>query len=383
MSLYHVVFLLLLFGVVIEYWQKRTPKILFFACFAALTLMLCLRFGQGTDYAAYRMIYYTMPANVSGMLAYRYAKAEMGWRLITMLFRMTGVSFDVFVFLLSAFQMWMLWRFLKRYCKYQILALFIGYHTLYLTYLVSAMRQGTVIIVFLGLLLPWLLEGKWLRYLVATYLLMNIHSVAMILLLPVVFLCLRLSVKHIVALVAIGFSAGIILSIFDIGNLIAVILPSYAGETDISVVALLERVATFVLVTYMYYLYNDGLEPSMDDPYYKLYKIYAFGILIYGLLMWSPLISSRTIFALKALEIPLITTCITKCRKGKMLALVYLVLLCTVLYVKNIDSSISQAEYLNTNIWNYPYYTIWDKDAAIAGRAETSKYYEWLYQESR
>lgn len=383
MSLYHIVFLLLIFGVVIEYWKRETPKGLYVVTFLVLTVMLCIRFGQGTDYAAYRMIYYTMPANLPGAMAYAYAKAEYGWRLITMVFRMANLPFEVFVFLLSAFQMLMLWRFINRYCKYKLLALFLGYHTLYLTYIFSAMRQGTVIIVFLGLLLQWLLDGKYFRYCIAVYLLMNIHSVAMVLYIPAIVVAIRFSVEHIIALVAIGFSLGAVLSIFDVGYILSAIGMSYAGESNISLIALLERIATFVLVTYMYYLYVDGQEPPQNDPFFKLYKIYAFGILIYGVLMWSPLISSRTIFALKALEIPLICTCITKCRKGKTLALLYCVLLCTVLYVKNIDSSISQGEYFNTSVWNYPYYTIWDKEEAIAGRAETSKYYEWLYRESR
>lgn len=383
MPLYHLVFVFLLFGAVIEYWQKKTPKLLLFLSFVILTAMLCLRFGQGTDYAAYRMIYYTMPTNLSETLTYAYAKAELGWRLITMVFRMANIPFEVFTILLSAIQMWLLWRFIKRYCKNGILALFLGYHTLYMTYLVSAMRQGTVIIVFLGLLLPWLLEGKWLRYCIGAALLLSIHSVAIVLFVPIVVLAIRFRVQHVVALVCIGFSVGIVLAIFGVGNILSAIGMSYGGESDISVVALAERLATYVLVTYMYYLYTDGLEPDHNDPYCKLFKIYSVGILIYGVLMWSPLISSRTIFALKALEIPLITTCIMKCKKGRSIALVYCALLCTVLYVKNIGSSISQSEYLNTSILQYPYYSIWDKEEAIAGRAETSRYYEWLYRTSR
>jgi hypothetical protein len=383
MPLYHLVFALLLFGAVIEYWQRKTPKILYVVCFLVLTGMLCLRFGQGTDYVSYRMIYYTIPANLAGTINYGHAKAEIGWRLITMLFRMAGLKFEVFVILLSLLQMWLMWRFVKRYCHYRILALFLGYHTLYLTYLFSAMRQGTVIMVFLGLMLPWLLEGKWVRYCVTALLLTTIHPVSLIMLVPAVVLCIRISVKHTVALVAVGFCVGILFSVCDVGLLLRAIVPTYAGETEISVVALAERVASFILVTYMYYLYCDGVEPDVHDPFYKIYKIYAFGILIYGVLMWSPLISSRTIFSLKVLEIPLITTCMVKCRKGKSIAILYLVLLCSVLYLKNISSCITQAEYLNTNVWNYPYYSIWDQEAAVKSRAKTSKYYEWLYKTRR
>ena len=380
MPLYHIVFLLLLAGAVIEYRQGKTPKRLYGLCFLVLTAMLCLRFGQGTDYVSYRMIYYTIPADLAGTINYGYAKAEIGWRLITMLFRMAGQPFEVFVFLLSLLQMGLLWRFVKRFCRCRCLALFLGYHTLYLTYLFSAMRQGTVILIFLGIMLPWLLEGKWGRYFLTSLLLTTIHPVSLILLVPMAALCIRISVKHIVALVAVGFCVGILFSVCDVGLLLSVIVPSYAAETEISIVAVAERIASFVVVTYMYYLYCDGLEPDAEDPFYKIYKIYAIGILIYGVLMWSPLISSRTIYSLKALEIPLITTCILKCRKGKLMCLMYLVLLCSVLYIKNIGSCITQAEYLDTTVWNYPYYSIWDQEAAIASRAKTSKYYQWLYE---
>jgi len=380
MPLYHIVFLLLLSGVIVEYWQRKTPKALYVLCFLAMTAMLCLRFGQGTDYVSYRMIYYTIPANLAGTINYGYAKAEIGWRLITMLFRMAGLKFEVFVFVLSLIQMGLLWRFIKRFCRYRILALFLGYHTLYLTYLCSAMRQGTVILVFLGIMLPWLLEGKWGRYFLTSLLLATIHPVSLILLVPMAALCIRISVKHILALVAVGFCVGILLSVCDVGLLLHAIVPSYAAETEISIVAVAERIASFVVVSYMYYLYCDGMEPDVEDPFYKIFKVYAFGILIYGLLMWSPLISSRTVFSLKALEIPLITTCLVKCRKGKLICLLYLVLLCSVLYIKNIGSCITQAEYLDTTVWNYPYYSIWDQEEAVASRSKTSKYYVWLYR---
>ena len=94
MSLYHIVFALLLFGVAIEYLQRRTPKLLFALSFAVLTAMLCLRFAQGTDYVAYRMIFYTMPTDLPGVLSYAHAKAEIGWRCITMLFRRSRPCID-------------------------------------------------------------------------------------------------------------------------------------------------------------------------------------------------------------------------------------------------------------------------------------------------
>ncbi len=378
MSLYHIVFLLLLFGVLIEYYKGKTPKGLFFLCFAVLTAMLCFRYGQGTDYAAYRMIYYTMPTSIAGTISYSFAKAEIGWRLLCMIFRRVGISFEMFVFLLSAVQMVLLWRFLSRYCKNKILALFLGYHTLYLTYMFSAMRQGTVILIFLGVLLQWLLDGKLVRYCIAAALCLSIHSVAVILFFPAILQLVRFSVERLIALVIVGSLLGVLLSIFDVGVLLARIGVHYTGESAVSIFALAERLASFVLVTYLYYLYNDGMAPSEKDPFFKLYEIYAFGIFIYGLLMWSPLISSRMIYALKALEIPLISTCIVKSRKARSIVMLYCVLLCSVMYIKKISSNIAEAQYVNTTVWNFPYISIWNWDKILACRANTSQYFDWL-----
>ena len=50
MSLYLIVFVLLLAFSVYEYWKRQTQKWLYWIAFGILTVMLCLRYGQGTDY---------------------------------------------------------------------------------------------------------------------------------------------------------------------------------------------------------------------------------------------------------------------------------------------------------------------------------------------
>lgn len=378
MSLYHIVFLLLLGGTLFEHYCKKTPKWLYCITFSALTVMLCLRFGQGSDYSAYSMIYYTMPTNIAGVMTWDAGKAEIGWRLLCMVFRKWDLSFPVFVAAVSLLEMAMIGRFVNRFCERKMLALFLSYHTLYLTYCFSAMRQGVVIAVFLGLLLQWLLDGKYLRYCVGVALCCSIHTVALVLLIPLVIRGIRLTVEQIVALVAVGACVGLLLSIFGIGNLLAMLGMNYAGESDISLVALAERACTFVLVSYMYHIYLGGQEPDQKDPLFQIYKFYAFGILLYGLLMWSPLISSRTIFVLKILEVPLICTCIGKCRKAANIAVLYCVAICSLLYVKNISSYITQQMYLKDSVWEYPYVSVFDKERAEKIRSKDAPFYEWL-----
>ena len=167
MSLYHILFACLLLGVFIELSHKETPKVYFNICFSVLTLMLCLRFGQGADYYSYNSIFTTMPLTLPELLTYRFGKVEIGWRFLCAAFKLLGCSFPFMIFVLAILEMLLFLRFINRYCKYKLFALFLGYHTFYLTYLFGALRQALVIALFLGLLLEWLLQGKYLRYCVA------------------------------------------------------------------------------------------------------------------------------------------------------------------------------------------------------------------------
>lgn len=379
MSLYHIVFLFLLFGVLVEFYQKKTPKFLLVVSFLLLSAMMVLRFGQGTDYYSYSLMYATMPRSLAGVMTYTRTKAEIGWRVLFMLSKNMGLSFAGFIFITSAMEMLLLWRFLRRYCENRMLALFLGYHTLYLTYFFSALRQAMVIAIFLGILLEWLLDGKWVRYCIGVLLCSTIHTVSIILLVPVIFLAIDLSFSRVVCITAIGFALGIVFSLVDINRLLARFLSiTYLEENNISLIALLERSCTYILVTYMMYIYVDGIEPDQNDKIFKIYKIYSLSVILYGLLMWSPLISSRTVYILKTVELALISLCIVKCKKARVIVLIYSILLSSMFYVKNISSYIAQGSYVDTSVRNYPYVSIFNRDLIAQKRGDTGEYIEWL-----
>lgn len=383
MSLYHIVFVFLLFGVLIEYNKRETPRWLFRVSFLILVFMMAFRFGQGSDYYSYNSIYNTMPLTFAEIAKYKFMKCEIGWRILCAIFKALGISFVGFVAILSVFEMFMLWRFLSYYCKNQMLALFLGYHTLYLTYFYSAFRQAFVISLFLGLFLEWLLQGKIIRYCIGVLLCATMHSVAWFLLLPIVFYWIKLSFTHTVCLVAIGFSLGIILSIFNVGAYLQEseainTAESYLGETSISVIALVERVVTYIFVTYTVFLHMEGREPEQKDKLFKLFKIYSLSLILYGILMWSPLISSRAIYLFKIMEIPLLSVCISKTKKARTLITLYCVLLSSLLYYKNIGSYISQGKYTEHTIVNYPYVTIFEAEKMAVYRKDTGYYIDWL-----
>lgn len=376
MSLYHIVFAVLAVGAVWEHIQKKTPRRLFAVSFLILTAMLCLRFGQGQDYFNYSQIFFALPANPLEAIRNQNIHSEPGWKVLCCLFKLAGLRFPALIFAVSAYMMAMFWRFLRLYGgERKMLALVLCYHTMYLTYFMSVLRQGIIIATLLGLLIPWLMKGKYIRYCIVVFLISTIHTVALLLLLLPIIKELNLKFKHMVAVAALGFLVGIVLSLMDVGLILRRIVDHvYLTESDVSIVALLERVATFSVVTLCYYIYLDGMEPDQKDFLHVIYKIYAVGVFLYGVLMWSALISSRTVYILKVIEIIMICACITRCKKTAGIVLCYGLLLSSVLYVKNIDSYLEQGQYQNATVVDYPYVSIFNQKDILNYRQDTHNY---------
>lgn len=268
------------------------------------------------------------------------------------------------------------YRFLRLYGgQRKMLALVLSYHTLYLSYFFSILRQGIVIATFLGLLLPWLMDRKYIRYCIIVLILSTIHSLSLLLLVLPLLHNLKINVKQTVCLVAIGFLMGILLTMIDIGSILYQIKPHiYFADSGMPVFTVLERVATFTIVTICFYVYAEGIEPEARDRFLTLYKFYAFGLFVCAILMWSALISSRAVYILKVIEIILICACIERSKKARTVILCYCLLLSSVLYVKNVDSYLKQGQYQNATVVNYPYVSVFDQTEILKYRHDTLGY---------
>lgn len=376
MPLYHIVFVLLIAGAVWEHLQKRTPPKLYAFAYFVLSAMLCLRFGQGQDYFSYAAIYYSLPQNVLEAIQNQEIHSEPGWKILCLLFRSAGAQFPVLVFVVSVYIMALFLRFLKIYGgDRKFLILVLCYHTLFMSYFVSSLRQAIVLATFLGAMLPWLQSKKYIRYCIVTCLFAMLHSVSLVLLILPVVCLVRLKFKDLVVLVVLGLLLGILLTIVNIPLVLQKILPIvYLGTSEISVIAIAERILTFAVVTFCYYLYLDGREPDPEEPLMLVYKIYAIGIFLYGLMIWSALISSRTVYVMKTVEVILIGASMYKCKKVGVVVLTYCLLLSAVMYVKNIDSYLIQGNYQNATVVDYPYVSIFNQKDILNYRQETHGY---------
>ncbi len=376
MSVYHIVFIALVFGAVWEHIKGKTPGKYFLFMFFALAAMLCFRFGQGPDYFNYAHIYHSLPINPIEAIQNKGIHTEPGWKILCCLFKAMQSPFPVFIGVVSAYMIVMFYRFLRMYGgERKMLALVLCYHTMYMSYFSGALRQGVVIATLLGLLLPLAVKRKYISYCVAVLLLSTIHSVALLLLLLPMLQCVKLTFKQTVCLTAVGFLLGVLFTMIDIDLMLNKIRPHmYFADAQVSVFAIVERVFTFAIVTFCCYTYWEGLEPSAKDPVLALYKFYAIGLFLYGLLMWSALISSRTSYVLKVIEIVLICICIVKCKKSRTIVLCYCLVLSVFLYVKNIDSYLLQGQYQNTTVISYPYVSVFNQKDILNYRQDTIGY---------
>ena len=178
MNLYLIVLLLLTEGAVLEWFKPKYQQKIFTVCWCVTTAVVALRFGQGTDYATYEGIYRTIPAVIDlskGYICGFYP--EMGWRLFCAFFKLFQAPFWTVTMAAAVIEMLLLGRFLKKYVPYQTTGLFLSYPVLIFVYMVAGLRQAMAICIFLGLVLPFYLEKKWIQYVIGVLIAASFHKV--------------------------------------------------------------------------------------------------------------------------------------------------------------------------------------------------------------
>jgi len=361
----------LLIGAVAEYRISHTPRVYFLLSFGLLVFVLLFRYGQGTDYFSYRYIYSNVSKDLIKSIHSPAIHGEIGWIFLCWIFRLCNAPFSFLVFAVSSLECYFLWRFIQRYCTRRCLALFLCYHTLYLTYYFSAMRQGIVISVFLGLLIPLLRRKRYLLYYTVSLLCVTIHSVAAALfLLPMVEMKLFSSLRRQLIFVLLGWILGGILATGVFDGLLKQLLPqavlNYLSMRGVSWFAILERIVSYTVTVLTVYM---TLEKGRKAPeYIRLFMgTVSIGMVIYGCFLWLPIVASRMSYLFKVVEIGIWATLLVDrdiLASGK---IIFCAVLVSCLYVKNIHAYIMEgAYYSHVNFLNYPY--LWVFDTANVSR---------------
>lgn len=361
MSPYLIVYAFLLIAATVAFMKKKDYNVLFIVSAIVLTLFLVLRYGQGTDYFSYMRLYEEAPGGITENKNFwdRNENVEIGWKLFEAAFQAIKAPFWVFMAAVGAGSMLLLCRFAVRCCPgARTFALLLAYPTWYLTYLFSGVRQGLTICVFLGLMLPFLLEKKYWQYFAVGIACLFIHKASFIVLAaPIV---LFLSQKTIWWILGGCAAAGVVISVPFVSGLLEKISLAlgknytFNGLGDISWIALAERLVTFAVIAFVFFKYRKEYEDKTAD---LIFKIYCYGLGVYLLLISSPLFASRMMFPMKMVEIVLAGIFIVKMPKWRYAIFLFFVGLTAVMTWKNIGSYIEQGGYTNS-IRDYPYVTV-------------------------
>ncbi len=368
MSLYLLTFLLAAAGTLFTWFKPLQEEKIYRACWVIMTLCLCLRFGQGTDYVTYHALYETIPPVIDLSQGYICGfHPEIGWRILSAVFKIFGAPFWVFTMGLGLVEMLLLHRYLSRYFKRKTMGLFMLYPVLYLTYMISGLRQGLAICVFLGLALPFYMERKWVRYVLAVLIASSFHKVGYVwLILPVV----SYIPAHVMAVLAgLSVAGGAVLQMKAVKYFIVNLMGTYHmwellfhGNT--SSFAIGERLISFLVLCSLYFYYNRKYG-RVEKKTELLFNAYTCGVCFYMLLCVSSYYASRYCVIFKVLEGALLLALLKEEERFSKLAATFFFFLTLLMGCKNLNAMIREGIWYDTsvvNMWNFPYVSVFHPD---------------------
>lgn len=344
-----------LFGIIVTLWLGA----------------LILRFGQGTDYFSYRRNYQWFVENQQtlgeffrGRLSFD-GIANIGYYFLNWIFASLHFPFEIFLSITAVAEVLLIFRFLKRYCVgFYCTSLAILFFQYYLTYQFSAIREGMVVSLFLGILLPLLEERRWGLYYAMVLVAFLIHPAAMILILcPLVFI---VTPRVLEIMCVVSAVCGILIDRFGLltylGNLLSgvAIKALYLRINHISWFAYFLRLAICLVLAFLYH----RRKHEKNDLESVAYKLVLEGASVYFILSTSAVMASRFFDIIRFVEIILIIGSLKRLESKKKLAVVLTALAAylMIMTVKNLDAFIRQG-YYNESVkaYNYPYITVFQK----------------------
>ena len=398
MNLYLIVLLLLAAGAVLEWFKPKYQQKIFTVCWCVTTAVVALRFGQGTDYATYEGIYWTIPTVIDlskGYICGFYP--EMGWRLFCAFFKLFQAPFWTVTMAAAVIEMLLLGRFLKKYVPYQTTGLFLSYPVLIFVYMVSGLRQAMAICIFLGLVLPFYLEKKWIQYVIGVLIAASFHKVGYGWLVLVI--AYYIPVWGMVTLAGVAMAGGLFIQIPAVTKLILQLIPSYhmwrfLWDGTMSLFAIGERVVSFVVLLIFYGWFTRQRE-EVPRQIQLLFKVYSCGVCFYMLMCCNSYYASRYAAIFKVVECAVVTGFVACCRSSEDMmvtekthigtgipfrkyvgtgVMAFFLCLTLVMGIKNLHAAVSEGGYdkLGVNLFTYPY-------VSVLNQQKINDYYD--YQE--
>ena len=338
------------------------------------TVLLCLRYGQGTDYLAYEDIYREIADGRADRV-----HGEVGWVLLNELCHRVGISFFQMEAFLSLLEMVCLHRCIRRFSPMLCLSFLLFLPTFWFTYYCSALRQAVVLAIFLGFGIELLVRRHYFLYCLITLILMTFHVMAVaLLILP---FALELFPKTRKGYLVV-FGLFVMACLASWMMLICFPQISYYTKDGVtfSFKALAMRLLLLGLIVYLFMNL-----PKLEQENRKLIVrvlliVYLVGIALYLMLFPSAIISQRLTVCFKAVEvvlIPLLLVLVSKqgaignSGRLRIQTLALLGVLCVLMsaeMIKNVKAEMNRLLYWGNSAWEYPYISVFNKSAISSER---------------
>ena len=368
--IYFLIFISMLFFTYFYRNNMEKSNRCFIIFFAILWILLSFRYGQGTDYFAYKQLMLNVDSVSDVIFNSNQIHSEVGFRFLYWVF---GNNFELFIFVISSFEMIMLYIFINRYSVNKLFSLTLFFPIYYLVYYFSTIRQGFAISCFIGLLFPLLMKKDYKKYYMGILITSLFHSSSLVLIL-IPFIS-KLNLRKMIVLLFFSFAFGGILCLFFNFFPHAIFEKvAYYWQGKISVLSLIHRIVLFLII-FMYLLINKEALNELKEKNKKYFeqemKILLIGLMCYFVMMGSPLIASRLMGYFEVFEIIIFPKLLNLMdvdlgkfkRKICILLEVSLVLIISFNCFKTIKTNLSQGNYKdNVNVLTYPYVSIFNKD---------------------
>ncbi len=364
--IYWLVFLMLLSGSLVELSKRKINLYFFVAAYITLTLMLCLRQGQGQDYYNYYQIYKEVKYYSNRSFFLVMAMRDPFYAFLNWCFIKLHISYPWFVAFFSFATMALQWPFFKKICKGSCICLFVFYSTVVLQYDFNAMRQGMALAIMLGILFPLLVKRKYKQFYLILFFGCLIHlSILICVLMPLSQkLNFQKSVMVVLSFIGIVFIlfSGNILSLFPFPDFITERAGSYTESSDTKILAIVVRILLLLplfLIPSATYEKNERLN--------LIKNIIFLGFLVYSVCSFNDFVASRENMYFRMFEGYFLSLIIlnTRLRKTRKLLFGYYSVLCCILFTKDISAAMAQGHYRNCNVFTYPYFTVFDNNQDI------------------
>lgn len=338
------------------------------------TLLLCLRYGQGTDYLTYDGIYQMIATGKENLV-----HGEVGWVLLNAICYKAGISFVQMEALLSLLEMVCLHRCIRSFSPMLCLSFLLFLPTFWFTYYCSALRQAVVLAVFLGFGLELLLKRRYILYCLVTLFLMTFHIMAVALLvLPFAVEMFPRSRRG--CIVVFGL---FVLACF-VSWMMLICFPQISYYTKDGVTfsfkALAMRLLLLGLIGALFMRLSKTKKESRQSVGRVFFVIYLVGIALYLMLFPSAIISQRLTACFKAVEVILIPILlvsvfaqkqneISKKLKGQVPAIIgVLCVLMSAEMVKNVNAEMNRSMYWGNSVLDYPWVSVFNKSSLSSER---------------